>query len=147
MTFGGNTGIKIEEGGVKVIYDLALLSEKMQVGGRRGLAKASRGVVKIAKEGIKNPPKTGIHHKGLPNRSSAVGEYPARQSGNLESKMGYITQGNSRAFVGNRASYAGYLENGTKRIGRRPFLSMAMTANAQKGYEDISNEINKEIRK
>lgn len=39
---------------------------------------------------------TGVHWSGLPNRSSAPGEYPVRQSGQLQSGVG-VEEGNGTA--------------------------------------------------
>lgn len=43
---------------------------------------AGRQVVQEARD-LMNLPKTGIHHRGLPRRSSRAGEAPASQSGRL----------------------------------------------------------------
>ncbi len=44
---------------------------------------------------VLSPPKTGIKHRGLPNRSSAPGEAPATQSGELAKSQNYRVRGAS----------------------------------------------------
>ena len=49
---------------------------------------------KLSQEG------SGIHHPGLPNRSSRPGEYPARQTGDLQNSIAAREAGTLRAEFG-----------------------------------------------
>lgn len=52
--------------------------------------------------------KTGIHHPGLPNRSSAPGEPPASQSGELLRHVRYITSGSDQMEFGDKSQQGKY---------------------------------------
>lgn len=73
--------------------------------------------------------RNGIKYKRLPNRSSAPGEAPAAQSGDLRNHWDDRTErkGNGHAAIvlsqiESTEEYAGYLEEGTKRMAARPFV-------------------------
>lgn len=122
-----------------------VLSDKMAIGARRGLNSASKNIVKITKDAIKNPPKTGIKYPNLRVRSSRAGEFPANQTGKLRRSVGYQLQGVTRSFIGANAHYARYLAFGTRKIEKRAFIGNVIKDNITKSYDTISNEINKEL--
>ena len=62
--------------------------------------------------------KSGIHHPGLPNRSSAPGEPPASQSGELARHMGYVASGHHEMEFGDKS------QQGKFPYGRRLELEM-----------------------
>ena len=122
-----------------------VLSDKMEVGARRGLLTAGKDIVKVTKDNIKNPPKTGIKYRSLRVRSSKAGEYPANQTGKLRRSVGFEVQGTKRLFVGAGAKYAGFLAFGTKRMQKRAFIGNVIQDNIIKTYDTIQNSINKEL--
>lgn len=124
-----------------------VLSEKMEIGARRGLEKSSRLIVKITKDAIKNPPKTGRKYKSLPNRSSRAGEFPANQSGKLRRSISFQMQGSKRAYIGSTKYYAQFLAFGTRRMQKRAFIGTVIKANIIKCYDTIQENINKELNK
>lgn len=67
----------------------------------------------------------GVQYPGLPNRSSAPGEAPAVQSGQLISSGEARGQG-SAVIVAFTAEHAPYMEFGTSTIAPRPFLRPAV---------------------
>jgi len=68
--------------------------------------------------------KSGIKYPNLPNRSSAPYEPPAKQSGNLHSKID-VKLYNGGVKVGSDVSYLKYLELGTKKMIKRDGLNIA----------------------
>lgn len=70
-------------------------------------------------------PKTGIHWPTLPNRSSAVGEYPANQSGKLRRSINYSV-GNDEVAIGSNVYYSRDLREGTARMYRRKMSDDAL---------------------
>jgi len=68
--------------------------------------------------------KNGIKYPNLPNRSSAPYESPAKQTGNLHSKID-VKLYNGGVMVGSNVSYLKYLELGTKKMIKRDGLNIA----------------------
>lgn len=69
---------------------------------------------------------SGKKYKRLPNRSSAPGETPAPQSGNLRQDWNDETliEGNRvTSRLKSNVKYAGWLEDGTKKMAKRPFVN------------------------
>lgn len=78
-------------------------------------AKINRGAANAADQlkGDLSRAGSGIHWPGNPNRSSAPGEYPARQTGELADSIGWRPAGPLLAEVGalnNPPAWAAYLE-------------------------------------
>lgn len=78
-------------------------------------------------------------------RASSPGESPANVSGKLQRSLNFEVQGVDRVEVGDNAPYAGYLENGTKRIAPRPFLKNAIEANRENSRQHLEREIIKTV--
>lgn len=81
--------------------------------------------------------KTGKKYPNLPNRSSAAGEYPAKQSGKLiRAIKTVLSPDKTQAFVGvhNTAQvpYAVWLEYGTRNMAERPFVFTSMQKHKKK---------------
>ena len=68
--------------------------------------------------------KTGIKYPNLPHRSSAPYEPPAKQSGNLHSKID-VELYNGGVMVGSDVKYLKYLELGTRKMKPRNGLEIA----------------------
>lgn len=74
-------------------------------------------------------PGSGIHWPWLPHRSSAPGEYPARQYGPLQESIGHEAKGVGQFVVGsihNPPPEAVTLEFSPTFMGGRPWLSKSM---------------------
>ena len=105
--------------------------DRADVDFRRGCMDGLRKSGQIVRERIrwliKNPPKTGIKYPNLPNRSSAGGEAPAYQFGNLWKGVKYVVHRWDLMEVGDTVRYGGFLEYGTSRMKPRPHISTAVT--------------------
>src|SRR5690606_31235497 len=91
---------------------------------------AAREAAEITKAHL-NEPGTGIHWPNLPHRSSALGEYPARQFGPLQDSIGSEQVAVTVYHVGsihNPPPEAHYMEFNpeTPEGGGRPWLSKSM---------------------
>lgn len=122
-----------------------VLSDKMEVGARRGLIEASQNIVNETKKNILNGPHTGIKYKRLRVRSSRAGEYPANQTGKLRRGIGFEMLGTKRVFIGSTAHYSQYLAFGTRKMGARAFIGNVIKDNMIKTYDTIARSINREI--
>jgi HK97 gp10 family phage protein len=77
---------------------------------------------------IRNGPRTGRVYtfRGRKHQASAPGEVPANRTGRLAKSVGYEATGHHTLQFGEEAEYAGWLENGTKKMAPRPHLSVAV---------------------
>lgn len=79
---------------------------------------------------VLSKPGHGRKYKSLPNRSSAPGETPAPQSGELRQNWDdeTIVAGNSvTSRIKSNVKHAEYLEGGTEKMGKRPFVNQIKT--------------------
>lgn len=86
---------------------------------------AGQEIVKRAHDGIVSGGKSGRHYPGLPNQSSAPGEYSANQSGDLLNSINYRMSGEFLSIYAT-SGHAGYQEYGTSKMGARPNLKKAI---------------------
>ena len=93
---------------------------------------AGQEVVKRVRDGMLTGPKSGRHYPGLPNQSSAPGEYSAVQTGDLLNSVNYRMSGGYLAIYAT-SGHAGYQEYGTSKMGARP--------NLKKGIEESDSLI------
>ena len=77
---------------------------------------------------IRNGPRTGRVYtfRGRKHQASAPGEVPANRTGKLAKSVGYKATGHHTLVFGEEAEYAGWLENGTKKMKPRPHLQVAV---------------------
>lgn len=74
--------------------------------------------------------------------AAAEGEAPNTDTGRLVQSVQVDVQP-SAVFVGSSLDYAGFLENGTRRMGARPWLFPALENNKAAGQKLIGQKINK----
>lgn len=123
-------------------YD-AQTKERVSTALKRGAVAVHR----TALDSIKRGAKTGIHHKGLPNRSSAPGQAPATQSNQLADSLRIVNDEKSKlvVYVVASAPHAKHMEFGTvsedgkQIIAPRPFLRPALAKHR--------DTLNREIRR
>lgn len=104
----------------------------------------SRAAQRLKDEAVRlmNQPKSGIHHRGLPRRSSAEGEAPASQTGALASSFRVTAQGRHQLHrrVGTGLWYGNFLM--TQR--NRPLLLPALNKVFPDYVEEIRDMIGRE---
>lgn len=88
---------------------------------------------------IRNGPRTGRVYtiRGRKHQASAPGEAPANRTGRLAKSVDYIATGHHTLQVGEKAEYAGWLENGTKKMAPRPHLQVAVTETQTKVMDTL----------
>ena len=80
--------------GVTVSGSLPIINEaRIQAAISQAGNMAGQEIVKRARDGILSGAKSGRHYPGLPNQSSAPGEYSANQSGDLLNSINYRMSG------------------------------------------------------
>lgn len=85
----------------------------------------------------------GVHYAGLPNRSSSRDNPPVSQSGQLENMFYYKTSP-LLLRIGNKANnkgapYPTFLEEGTKKMGARPYFENTIVSMHYQLQKDLQN--------
>lgn len=96
---------------------------------RNGFEFGGDQIVKEVKRLIMTGPKTGRMYGS--HQASAPGEPPANKTGRLVNSSSYKLRGSYQMEVGEDASYAGFLENGTKKMRPRQHLIRAINNKAR----------------
>ena len=90
--------------------------------------------------------RTGRKYRNLPNRSSARGEPPQSQSGRLVRSYNYKVASWHHMTVGERATYAGLLEGGTRKMAPRPHMLVAVNQSAGHVIEMLYRRANEQLK-
>lgn len=128
-----------------VIFDLDQKSLQSERAARQALYKTAKHIKETTQKKIRTGTRSGIKYKRLRRRSSAPGEYPANQSGNLAKSIGFNVLSSFRIEVGARVKYAGYLEDGTGKMAPRPYLSQTQLSSEEIIKNIFIKEFNKEF--
>ncbi len=92
----------------------------------------------IAVQNISNGAKSGtVRRDG--HKQSAVGEYPATDTGYLISNINVIFESNLSGRVESNADYSSHLEFGTSKMGARPFLQPSLEQTRPKVKRMVNN--------
>jgi hypothetical protein len=135
----------------KVTNHIASAESKFQEGIKNGAYLAGNNVVRTAKSHLDDGTRTGVKYSRLPNQSSAPGENPKTQSGELAKSI-YYDAGSIHEFrVGATAEHAKYLEFGTKHIKARPhpslpWLQLAIEVEERNTENFLRNCVTKELK-
>ena len=133
--------------------------KQIPVDSRTGVRKAiGRGALKVQGAAVRSiqqgPPRTGVTVKvtkaGKTHTRSAPGEPPKTDTGRLASSIfAELDDSGLAANVGTDVKYGEYLEFGTQdgTLGERPWLRPAFNQNKAAIRADITNEVQKALRK
>lgn len=121
----------------------------------RGLKEIGKKLTLTSRAGIRKRNKTGriYNFKGRKHRAGAVGEYPAKRTGNLARSINY-TVGGFKLNFGTNIYYAKYLQQWTdpenptstwKKVGPRPFLQLSHDENKGEFENIMSKHIESEF--
>ena len=156
--------IKIESDSAnqRVFIKVKGSKKAVQNGIRRGFYLLGKDLVKTAKQGIINPPKTGRNYNG--HIASSAGEYPANQrparrrrlglstanSARLAFSLGFTVQGYLLMHFGSKVPHGKYMQDGytTKNgvfVEARPFLTLSVDANERNAIKIFESEIGKRL--
>lgn len=119
---------------------------------RKGFYLLGKELVKTARAGVMNPPKTGriYRYKRESGRyknhqASAPGEYPANETGAYRKSLGFEVRGGRQMEFGSDSEYGAYLEKGTSRMGPRPTLQKADAENRGKAFTILDREMKRAL--
>ncbi len=126
-----------------VFIKLGKMPNTMRYYIRQSLFEIGRSNVKAIRKSFILP-KTGFQYRNLPNRSSAPGESPAKQSGDLSRSVDYQVRGASQLEVGDTSQpgkppYGFILE----RIMNRPHVSAAVKSE----YKNTQSSLIKYVKR
>jgi hypothetical protein len=125
--------IRVKGARVTVVFDRTEYFYLIGVGAKRGANQLVLDLQKHLKE-LLNRPGSGKQHASLNYRSSAPGQPPARQTGNLARSWQagqpvLITRGSTIGYrLGSPVKYAARLEFGDGDLAARPYLRPALAA-------------------
>lgn len=130
----------------QVFYNIGRTGEATKIGIRKAFHKIGRDLKGEFKRQVLAKNKTGRLYKirGKLHQSSAPQETPANLTGNYRKSIGYAVSGTEMAF-GNDAEYAGFLENGTSRMRKRPGLRNTIKAQERNTLRHLLESIEDEI--
>jgi phage gpG-like protein len=99
--------------------------KRLELASRSWVTHAKRKLIKKLNRPIKT--KNGKWRSG--NKPSRPGDYPAAATNNLLGKIeSEVIKRDLKAFVGTNVSYGKFLELGTKRMGKRPWMKLTNDA-------------------
>jgi len=139
--------IDIKPGTNEVLIDVGRSLGKHRVGLKLALNDIGSEVVNETVRFIKNGPKTGRIYtvRGARHQASSPGESPALRTGRLARSADYIVRNFQEMTVGESASYAGFLEDGTRNMDPRPHLIRAVRSKARDTERTILDSVEREI--
>jgi len=142
------TSIKITPRSKTVLVDLQNIKQNAQRAMRRGLSQIGNLLVKETREGITNPPKTGLFYKykGRNIQASSVGEYAANRSGKLKDSVN-STSNKERLIFGEKEEYGKFLELGTKKMRKRENLLKSIVNTRLQQILIIEKQFARELKK
>lgn len=116
---------------------------------RKGLYRVGKMLTKKARDGIKQGPKTGTYYryKGRRKRASSPGQFPANRSGELRRSIDFDVDGTHLMTFGANTEYAGYLEEGTKKMIKRPYLIKVMRKTRQEARNILIKAFDEEMKR
>lgn len=139
--------LKITPRTQRVFIDLSHHANYSRHAINKGLDKVGEIVTKEATKGIMSPPKTGntYIYRGRVHRASASGQYPAHQTGKLVRGINKnrITR---KLIIGSKAPYSTFLEKGTKKMRKRPFLIRAISDTSSEQLRALIDEMDRRIK-
>jgi hypothetical protein len=137
------------------IKELKLLPGKLSDNARKRLGKvllvSAINIAEGAKDEIqRGAPRTGILYRkasGRMHRASAPGEYPASDTGQLVNSIHAVKVSGLAVRVGSVAKHGKWLEEGTKYMRRRPWLSPEVTKELPNLRKQVLKSIGTGIKK
>lgn len=161
-----NLKIKSDFKNNAVFIKISDLRSRSKEGIRKAFYDIGKDLQKTADKLILSPPKSGkvykIRMKGRTknHRSSAKGEAPANLTGKLRKSLGFEVTGSTKMEFGVRAPmsdietkkssgaiYGVYLEKGTKKMAKRPFLITSIKQNQKNTKLRFDTWLKRELNK
>lgn len=108
------------------------LAARFRIGVTLGAHTAGQILVRTTQQGMIQGPQTGRVYPGQRRQSSAPGQYPAVQTGQLLGSIEYQVQGSSQLEFGSRGAFNGGFDYaqaqqlGTSKMAPRPYLTLTV---------------------
>ena len=137
-------------GADKLMKQLRRLPLDARAGIGRALAVSVMELDSYAKQKIQGGGRGGrtYHRRSVTHQSSAAGEYPKTDTGQLVSSLFFrVGADKLSAFFGTKLAYGRYLEFGTSRMAPRPWLRPTLKANEGRISDRLKQAVNVTIRK
>ena len=146
--------VKSNRKNAKSIQKIGQIDEDTRRGIRRSFYLLGKDLIRTAKQSIIKGPKSGKLYRitGRKNRhrASSPGEAPANLTGNLQKSVDFVVHGSDQMIFGagnTDINYAGYLEEGTKRMAERPYLKKSLEENERNAEKYFERGIKAELRR
>jgi phage protein, HK97 gp10 family len=123
---------------------------KALIGLSKGLWLAAFELKKEVQQLLRRSPRGGKTYrvgKGRTHKSSAPGQPPARDTGNLMNHIVATTPDALTAVVTAATGYSGFLEKGTSKMAARPFLQPTLDSNRSNIEQIVIKAIDEAIGK
>lgn len=140
-----SSGFKLASHGRKNLINISRMRAQFNSGISSALSNIGKKNVATAISLIRNGEKTGqvyYRRKGrrrFLHQASAAGEAPANFTGRLIRGMDFKVSGSRFMKFGNRAPYSGFLELGTRKMSKRPYLIKAIEENEGYAFSQLAN--------
>ncbi len=141
--------ITLTSKGKKAVFSLLEAKKIFDNAARHGLLLVGKKVLKEARDGIKNPPKSGFFYKirGRRHKASAPGQYPANTTGQLRRSVNFKVIGKDKMIFGAIAKHGLFMEKGTRFIEPRPFLARAAKDTEKEAAIIMKKALSEEIER
>ena len=128
-----------------VLIDISKLEGTTKKGLKNALHDIGGEVKREVKKILRTGPRTGRMYGK--HQASAPYEPPANRTGRLMRSVKFKVRNYQEMSVGEEASYAGYLEEGTRKMKKRPHLVEAVNRKAQDSANIILQNIDREVKR
>ena len=128
--------VKRNKGTTAALKGIERAAGLIRVGIRSALYTIGAEDVRHLQRLITNPPKTGRFYGK--HQASAPGEAPANRTGRLAKSADFIVRGTSQLEVGEKAPYAKFLEEGTKKMEPRPHVARTRQERSKEAFMTLS---------
>lgn len=150
-------GFKATGTAKKVTFKIQNIEKNTKEGIKNALKTVGQQIIDLSKDYITKPPKTGrvylvrIDGQRRYHQASAPNQAPANMTGDLRESINWTTRSSTQLSIAagteTLAPYAGYMEFGTEKIVKRPYIGKAIRANNRNTIEIIKNAITDSVKK
>ncbi|MEM7522565.1 MAG: HK97-gp10 family putative phage morphogenesis protein [Pseudomonadota bacterium] len=139
--------VSVSKRSEQVLIDLQHAPRLWEEGVTEALHDIGQIASKEARRLIRQGPKTGRVYvrRGQRHQASAPGQSPAEDTGRLSRSVGYRVRGSRQLAVGAQASYAAFLERGTRKMAPRPFILAAANNTAAQAIGLLGRRVHQRI--
>lgn len=133
----------------KIIFTIEDAPRRVRKGARNALNEIGSENTRFCRRVIKKPPKTGRFYRfrGRRHQASSPGQPPANRSGDLMRSVHFRTYSWNRMEFGDGMPYGKHLEDGTKKMARRPHVLATVKQKRRDNYNTLEQGVYKAINR